>query len=245
MKEKPVSVRRDGDLYRVKVGCEIIFAAAQSRIRNYRFGVYKRLLKLAKCYGVDDLACHFRGETIFDVGANVGEFALYAALHGANVSAFEPDPLAFAALARNSRLKAFSAHPIALWNANGAATLSLATESADSSLLLQGSHATVRVKTRRLDTVMEGVDRLYLLKADVEGAEPELLEGAGKALKRIAWISIDCGPERHGERTVDACTKLLKKRFHIKQLEQKRCILLCKAKWLPDSSSPACPSDAA
>lgn len=49
------------------------------------------------------------GEVLFDVGANVGVFSLYAARHShAKVYAFEPSPLNFATLCRNVALNKLS-----------------------------------------------------------------------------------------------------------------------------------------
>ena len=35
-----------------------------------------------------------------------------------------------------------------------------------------------------------------MLKIDAEGAEPEILIGANKLLRKIKYISVDVGPER-------------------------------------------------
>ena len=41
-----------------------------------------------------------------------------------------------------------------------------------------------------------GNDNIKLIKLEAEGAEPEVLKGASKTLRRTHYISIDCGPER-------------------------------------------------
>ncbi len=42
------------------------------------------------------------GDIVVDIGAGIGEFTLWCAEAGARVVAFEPDPLAFACLERNT-----------------------------------------------------------------------------------------------------------------------------------------------
>jgi hypothetical protein len=54
-----------------------------------------------------------------------------------------------------------------------------------------------------------GIGEVAFVKADAEGAEPEVLTGATETLGRTRYIAIDCGPERKGERTFDACSAIL------------------------------------
>ena len=39
-------------------------------------------------------------------------------------------------------------------------------------------------------------DQIQILKLEAEGAEPEILEGAGRVLERVEWIVADLGFER-------------------------------------------------
>ena len=62
------------------------------------------------------------GDTVCDVGANIGLFALEAARRGAAVHAFEPLPTTFAALSANARGNGqIRAHNLALGAASGRA----------------------------------------------------------------------------------------------------------------------------
>lgn len=47
------------------------------------------------------------GETMWDIGANIGVYSLYAARKGHRVAAFEPSALTFSVLARNVELNGF------------------------------------------------------------------------------------------------------------------------------------------
>lgn len=224
--------RQCGDnLYHVKVGAEEIYIASQTRIANYRFGIAKRNVALAKQYGAANLGPQMCGKVVIDVGANVGEFSRFAAAFEAKVHAIEPDPLAFAALKKNAKGRGIKCHRLALWKENATLPLTLMTNSADSNVLPIGAESTLQVKGVTLKRFMDvlKLDDVFLLKADCEGAEPEMLEGAGDALRRISYITIDCGPERYHRTTVDECAAILKRwGFEVNRLNQKRVVLFCK-----------------
>lgn len=62
------------------------------------------------------------GDVVFDVGANIGLFALEAARRGAYVHAFEPLPATFGALQANARAAQITAHNLALGARAGTAS---------------------------------------------------------------------------------------------------------------------------
>lgn len=231
MREPSLQWRQDGDLYHVEVGSEQICIVSRSRITNYRFGVTARNISLARQYGAVGVAPQMRGKSVIDVGANVGEFSMFAADFEAKVYAIEPDPLAFSALKKNMKGRGVKCHRLALWKENATVPLTLISETGDSTVLPVGADATIPVKAVTLKRFMDvlKLDDVFLLKADCEGAEPEMLEGAGDALRRIAYITIDCGPERYKQTTVGACTKILTAHgFEVNQLNQKRVVLFCR-----------------
>jgi FkbM family methyltransferase len=139
------------------------------------------------------------GDTVLDVGAHVGMFTLLAALEvgeGGAVHAFEPVDDNFEALTRNVRLNSF--HQVVLNNlAVGATsgTMTLGLPSSDSELdsgptsamfMRGGAHAAVTVPVVSLgDYVEEHLPGrpIRLLKLDVEGVEPLVLEGFGGSLQ--------------------------------------------------------------
>ncbi len=184
------------------------------------------------------------GDVVFDVGANVGLFALDAAARGAKVHAFEPMPQTFAALQANARdfngAKGeghIEVHNLALGSAPGSAefhyfpllsaissqhthsihqnALGVVTSLLDNPELTPragafrrapgwvrrvwaGSCVKVLFRSKKvrceIDTVARMVERLKvervaLLKIDVEGAEWEVLQGIGEnCWPRIAQI---------------------------------------------------------
>jgi FkbM family methyltransferase len=121
---------------------------------------------------LDDL----RGKTVVDVGANVGDTALYFAAHGAEVLAYEPDPTNFQWLLANldlnpslrSRIHPF---PLAV-GVDG--EIDFHAGLGGGSGMYETTGTVRRVKSVSLETVLAGRDRLHLLKADCKGAELEL-----------------------------------------------------------------------
>lgn len=144
------------------------------------------------------------GDTVIDVGANIGVFSLWAASrigpHGRLV-AVEPHPLSYRHLERN--LAAFAPAALALQTACGASTGELDLHFVPGRLSVSSFEPRpdrvghVRVPVRRLDEIADqaGVDRIDLLKIDVEGAEQLVLEGAGEMLSRVARLVIEIEAE--------------------------------------------------
>jgi FkbM family methyltransferase len=125
---------------------------------------------------------------IIDVGANTGVYSLAAAAvnPSAEIYGFEPVANLFARYERNCRLNGFNIHAYKAALSNSAGTgmmrgwvleqMSEARSNRDSS-----------VPIHRLDELWEtfGRDHLDLVKVDVEGHEPEVLEGMGGLIAKL------------------------------------------------------------
>jgi FkbM family methyltransferase len=144
----------------------------------------------------------WRGQAVFDIGAWEGVLALFFARavgpEGA-VVAFEPHPRHFRRLAENLALNGFAharALPLALGAYDGAAPFASDAVAGRSRLVTAGAGATVPVA--RLDTLM-AAERLPppdFIKIDVEGAELDVLLGAGATLAaRRPRLLIEVHPE--------------------------------------------------
>jgi FkbM family methyltransferase len=133
------------------------------------------------------------GDVFVDAGAFNGWYTLVAsrAVGGSGcVLAFEPNPEAFALLARNIELnhaRNVQSHNIALSSDDGWVTLFTGPGDGVASSLarLSDGQEEVRVQARRLDTVLSeaGIARVDLMKLDVEGSEAAALRGAASTLK--------------------------------------------------------------
>jgi FkbM family methyltransferase len=136
-----------------------------------------------------------RGEAVLDVGAQVGQFTLIAALAGCTVHSFEPDSQTFRTLQKNVGLNHF--HNVRL---NQCAVSSQVGEVSfypahaqnigAGSLRYQGDclDTPCRVKCTSLDEYLrrEPVESIGAIKIDVQGAEIDVLKGARQTLLRFS-----------------------------------------------------------
>ena len=179
----------------------------KNKIINYERGVSQRLRYLAKYYGLGTYVPIKRKDRIINVGANIGEVTILCCLNGAEVLSIEGNPYAFECLKSNCygfNAKLFNE---VLWKENSKVTFRNQNGGTSSTImgigdLPNGVDNIVNAKT--LETIYEKAfkDNSVDIKAivgDVEGAEPELLLGAQKLLKKVHFISLDCGPERIGK----------------------------------------------
>ena len=126
-----------------------------------------------------------KARVILDVGANTGIYSLVAAVMnpGARVYGFEPITTLFERYEGNCRVNGFDVHTFrtALSNAAGMGVMR-------GWVLEKGTEARALddevVSTTRLDALIEScsLGPVDLAKIDVEGHEPEVLEGMGRFL---------------------------------------------------------------
>lgn len=207
-----IQVRRSGDLFDLSIGDERIAIVSIGRWSKYRRGIPFQIEKLARRYGALSLRDRLSGRTVIDIGANIGEFSLYCGREGARVFAIEPDPVNYLALERNIAGTGIEAFRLALWDKEETLKFYSSVAGADSSLIKPDAMSrALKVEALPLDTFTERqrIDAVFLIKADAEGAEPEVLRGASATLGRTRHVAIDCGPERKGERTFDTCQSIL------------------------------------
>ncbi|MDR0868440.1 MAG: FkbM family methyltransferase [Planctomycetota bacterium] len=137
------------------------------------------------------------GEAVIDAGAWIGDFAAYAAAKGATVYAFEPTPKTFAWLQQTAALN------------DGIVPVAKGLGEAEKKALLYfygnnetGSGNTVDEKRLPFDkeTRVENIaittldqfaadnrlEKIDFIKADIEGAEREMLRGATAVLRKFA-----------------------------------------------------------
>lgn len=164
-------------------------------------------------YGIEGLLTGERPDIIIDIGANIGEFTFAGQRRGIeSIFAFEPDPIAFRCLSYNIPRKSAKLYNLALGEVTGEGTFFSAPEGADSSLIKPDVDSSeINISIYRLEDFAEaeGIGGGVLVKMDAEGAEPEVVRGFGKFADAISWISIDVGPERHGQSTKVEVEELL------------------------------------
>lgn len=148
---------------------------------------------------------------LIDVGANIGAWSLVMGklAPGSTVHAFEPNPPALEYLRRNinlNKLDNIQVHPIGLSDKPNRLVLYNASMGQASIHKAAGGDQYTEIDVRSLDAVLgdAGVDKIDMIKIDVEGHEPAVLDGAQETLARsgklIVIMEIDANAELTGTR---------------------------------------------
>ncbi len=146
--------------------------------------------------------------TLWDIGANIGTYALYAALRrGVSVLAFEPSPASYAALSRNieanGRDQEVQALCVALSDRTRLGSLNMSATHAGNSFNsfestenCFGNPIDIRLRQATLGFAIDDFRRLFglapptYLKIDVDGTEAQILDGARETLRDPALRSV-------------------------------------------------------
>lgn len=142
------------------------------------------------------------GWVVFDVGANIGAFAVQQARRGARVIAFEPNPDCYRRLSRTVIANGLG-NMIRPLNYAAGAAVGLGSLRMDDDVTCVGQvvagesnasdprHQTISITT--LDDIVPALDvaRIDLLKIDAEGAELDVLHGAAQTLTMVERIVLE------------------------------------------------------
>ena len=183
------------DLIEVKSCGESFFVADRIRAFNhYDKNLSNAGFDLGKKYYLDKINFN-SGDKIIDCGANVGNLYLWFKSNGISVDylGVEPSPKEFSCLRMN--IDTHKALNQGLWNVKKTVDFFVANATADSSIIEPKRYdQKVTIEAVPLSSII--TSKIKLLKLEAEGAEPEILEGAGEKLNMIEYISADLGPER-------------------------------------------------
>ena len=198
-----MSVIKECEVRGVEILLDVDTEDESGEIRNYemwRVGHYDH----KEPDTLDWIDKYFKsGDTIFDIGANIGQYSLYAAKRlksDVRILAFEPEALNFAKLNRNIVLNGLVdvvvPYPIALSNRTAVDTFYSRTFAAGASLHALGREITqgeVSFKPQnRQGTMSSSLDDLTgrfglpvpdHIKVDVDGIEDLIVEGAAALFK--------------------------------------------------------------
>ena len=171
------------------------------------------------------------GDSVWDVGANVGVYAAQFAERGAaNVVCFEPAPAAVVALQQRFSNASGAAScvrivPIALADRHGTSVFSANGTSPDNQIgVADGNRPTVEVQIRSADEAMAefALPTPNVMKIDVEGYELEVIQGMPGvlSLKTLRAIFVEVHFSQLHKRKLDkapaAIVQLLRDRgFHV------------------------------
>jgi FkbM family methyltransferase len=204
--------RRAGSSFRTLTvsGVPLILDVTEFTTHTLYFGQVPYEPRTTEC-----LVQHLKSGSVFvDVGANHGYFtSLAAALVGATgrVVAFEPNPLVFEQLRTHVRLNAFESRVTAIQAAladvpdddgrlfvsqvqsnSGLSSLAPALSQLDSGSLSPAHVVPVRIDTFDRWFQSSGIDRVDLVKIDVEGAQDRVAAGMVRTLSSGRIGAIVC-----------------------------------------------------
>ena len=186
------------------------------RATRYFEGIEVRIRKLLEEYCVDQIS-DLQPGLFVDVGSNVGEFSMGIAgrFPGSSFIRFEPSAEECAASMLNMMGEDDLLISKALWKEPAVLDFYQRNQSGDSSIFSpdsQKNRITIEVST--LDIECNGVvtQVIQLLKLEAEGAEPEILLGGEKTIRKCRYVSADLGPERGTtkESTFQSADKILR-----------------------------------
>jgi len=132
--------------------------------------------------------------TVIDVGANIGQFAIAVRTWypKATIQSYEADIKTYEDLKRNTRDNDIGTHNLAVADIEGELNFYRAPISVTSSLIQTSSNQEcIKVKAVTLDSVTDNLDKIDLLKIDVEGAELKVLKGARKTLVKTKFLLLE------------------------------------------------------
>ncbi len=137
--------------------------------------------------------------TIFDIGANCGATSVYFAHHypDATIHAFEPGSEQRHFLERNASTRpTINVHPIGLHDTDGDAELYMGDGDTGMSSVLRRSvnldeSETVQLRHGGRWAAEHGIDRIDILKVDVEGAEIPVLESFADYLPDVQVLYLE------------------------------------------------------
>lgn len=170
----------------------------RNRMWLYKKTIQNRLNALAETYLLHRIEEELSGAFI-DCGANVGELGFFARGRKLQYHAFEPEALEADCCDLNNFEGRPETNRLALWHEKTTLSFYSKPDTGDGSIFEMKSFDGVReVQAIPLDDFVSDrqIDRIAVMKIEAEGAEPEILAGASKALSITRYLTVDCGFER-------------------------------------------------
>jgi FkbM family methyltransferase len=183
------------------------FTIAQNgyRLRFHRSNVamYRWIAPVEQNIDLEFFRAYLKqGDTVVDVGANIGETVLTESLAVGNsgrVIAFEPHPRTFGFLSQNlvlNQVRNVEAHNLGLGENPG--MVSFSDSKRDDMNRVDCDASGLEVRIDRLDNCVPSLGRVQLVKVDVEGYEKFVFAGAPDLLKRAECVYFEVSSTHFG-----------------------------------------------
>jgi FkbM family methyltransferase len=136
-----------------------------------------------------------KNDVVIDAGAWIGDFSAYAAYKGATSYAFEPVNEVFQLLSKTKKLNNINdwrggIYPVqkGLSDSEREIEISICSGGAQSSIVIDRDFSGGKISVTTIDKFVEEnkLERVDFIKADIEGAERDMLRGAANVLKTFA-----------------------------------------------------------
>jgi FkbM family methyltransferase len=128
-------------------------------------------------------------DIVIDAGAYIGDFSAYAASKGATCYAFEPVSEAYEILKNTNEMNTHKFIPVKYGLGDTVCNIPISINGSSSSILsnkVVGKTEIIKITTLDEFVVRNNIDRIDFIKADIEGAERDMLIGAKNVLKKFA-----------------------------------------------------------
>jgi len=190
------ALRREEDWYIEFKDANLWFGASSGELSSL-IEIFVR-----KDYELDPDFIPTDGETVFDIGANIGVYTIRQAkrMKNGRIFCFEPNPYAYSRLQKNlqaNHLQNVISFDTALYSQKCRLPLNFDLNATGRSELNNGAgkySSTLSVQTTTMDNMVEAynIEKIDLVKIDVEGSEFEVLKGANKGLRNTDKIVMEC-----------------------------------------------------
>lgn len=156
-----------------------------------------------------------RDAVVLDIGANIGNHAVYLAQRCSVVHAFEPNPVALERLRKHVALNGVQnvvIHPFALGELNTTADFYVPVGNLSAGSFVEHSGGKSKLPIRHADEVVTelGIGRVDFIKIDVEGMEESVLRGlCGTLAKFRPMVDFEFLGQRHTPEDFERIRSLL------------------------------------
>jgi len=172
------------------------------------------------------------GDTVVDIGANIGQLAIGAAMivgDGGAVYAFEPHPDIYSYLNNNiamNKCNHIHTYNMAVGNEVGVLFIS-DKRNDDQNTIVKNQQSGISIKQIKLDDMDIIESKIDLLKVDVEGYEKFVFEGARLVLEKTECVYYESWQdhfEKYGCSVMDVQRILEMSGFTIYRFNGKKCL---------------------